>query len=51
MDLEALFGYVFTLGLPVWLVVEQLLHSFKTQSAVPRPASPARAETPLRRAA
>jgi hypothetical protein len=51
MYLDALVGYVFALGMPVWLVVEQLLHAFKVPSNVPSSLPSRGAEKPLRQVA
>ncbi len=49
--LDALVGYVFALGMPVWLMVEQLVHAFKVPSNVPGSLPSRGAEKPLRQVA
>jgi hypothetical protein len=51
MYLDALVGYVFAVGMPVWLVVEQLVHAFKVPSNVPGSLPSRGAEKPLRQVA
>jgi len=46
MDLKMLVSVVFALGLPVWLAIEQLLHTFRHSLATAESVPTGRPEKP-----